>query len=791
MTLVILNKVRERIQQNKLTHDDAAAQIGVTTQSLAKHLSGGYVRSDSVAKYRLWLEQDVFKGTKPQTHQPIVAEHIDGHDSNDVIKAIAPRLPVAPYRVVDVFSGCGAMSIGFDRHFGGHAFRTVLAIDVEEPMVRVFNDNHSRNSAELPIGRQVDMTDFLNETEVRAFYLDHLSRSGQDEVLTNELQNIAGHDLGSVRAGIHLLDQQFLDALATIRTDSDYLASYRKLGSDSLSQTSVVGFHRALRLPMAGLSTSALPPLLWHNDGTSSARPTVVPEPHVLSHRRAYARLWASELRRIQERARGEGKGQLSSSAKRIADFISFMSTPAAERIRNAWIDWRARRDAIRTSIFENSNVQKHVERLYQRGRNVSVILGGPPCQGFSRIGRGKIRSLREQSVHVQEDINAVDSRNTLLRQYVLFVSALAPQVFLFENVRHFKAVVGKGKNAFDAAAILEDAISNVSTEGVGYSVESKIIVASRHLVPQGRERFYMAGIRTDVKARMGEINAAAACLELPAYSPVLLETALEGLPEPKSVADTDASPAAVVPVRLNVAQKTALDATTLFRRWISPTGDGFADAHVARPARRDDEAFFELLGPGKRWMDYRCDAAPTLHRLQRAFSGLHKALRRDRRLQTSLGLTAAESEDIQNCLDGSLTIRLLLECIPPLPGETHHHLLTPSYLQKKNGQHGDWLARMDPAKPSKTMVSHMAKDTYAYVHPTRPRTISVREAARIQSFPDDYKLGSVGLVDGFRIVGNAVPPLLSSLFADRVLRILTHAVQSPQHTERSKAFAA
>jgi site-specific DNA-cytosine methylase len=66
-----------------------------------------------------------------------------------------------------------------------------------------------------------------------------------------------------------------------------------------------------------------------------------------------------------------------------------------------------------------------------------------------------------------------------------------------------------------------------------------------------------------------------------------------------------------------------------------------------------------------------------------------------------------------------------------------------------------------------------MAKDTYAYVHPSEPRTLSVREAARIQTFPDWFCFGGLGLVDAFRAVGNAVPPLLTYQFAGQVARLL------------------
>jgi site-specific DNA-cytosine methylase len=80
----------------------------------------------------------------------------------------------------------------------------------------------------------------------------------------------------------------------------------------------------------------------------------------------------------------------------------------------------------------------------------------------------------------------------------------------------------------------------------------------------------------------------------------------------------------------------------------------------------------------------------------------------------------------------------------------------------------------MDPRRPSKTMVSHMSKDTYAFVHPFSDRTISVREAARIQGFPDWFSFGEASLTEAFKMIGNAVPPFLSHELASRLAAALT-----------------
>lgn len=83
-----------------------------------------------------------------------------------------------------------------------------------------------------------------------------------------------------------------------------------------------------------------------------------------------------------------------------------------------------------------------------------------------------------------------------------------------------------------------------------------------------------------------------------------------------------------------------------------------------------------------------------------------------------------------------------------------------------------DKWKRLPTNKPSWTVVSHLQKDGYMYIHPTQDRTISVREAARLQSFPDTF-IFEGSRSSQFKQVGNAVPPLLAYAIAKKVKTML------------------
>ena len=103
-------------------------------------------------------------------------------------------------------------------------------------------------------------------------------------------------------------------------------------------------------------------------------------------------------------------------------------------------------------------------------------------------------------------------------------------------------------------------------------------------------------------------------------------------------------------------------------------------------------------------------------------------------------------------------------------------------YIKNKEGERWvmyptkgfkDKMRRIQWDKPAPTIVAHLSKDGYMFIHPSEHRTITVREAARFQSFPDHFDFsagGKVAMSSQFRQVGNAVPPLLSMRLGEAIL---------------------
>lgn len=670
------------------------------------------------------------------------------------------------HNVVDLFCGCGGLSLGFDAYrtrSGNSVFRTILAVDNWKPAVEVFGWNHPpAPGARQQIGRRADLSWFNHPSEALLFYLAHYAGCLPGDGLATELSE-AGFE--NFLSSLKVIDEEFQKELTRLAKESSHKSTLMtvdaKVFSLALAKSTLGKLHlsslRELSLDLESLpwtdeySTGSLPKL---------GRMKVAPG---ASHLAAAAEVWDLANQQVSGAASSKGRGQHRGNASRMSSLLAYFESPAGEKLSDAWRTWFASRLAVR-SAFCLAAYEK-LKVMYTEPRRVSILLGGPPCKGFSRIGRAVIRELREQGAHAWACNKFGDERNALMYRYVVFLEALQPGLFIFENVSNFASKLKTPDGEFDAPQLLEELIESLDAEDVKYDVDATIVRARNHGIPQARERYIMCGIK------VGSIDLPpSSILSIRQYAhEVTLGEALSGLSGAKIFRSEAGSTAATVEVADPPGQG-APEATAAYYEWIrkprvgSNAPERQVDSHIFRQPRVDDARFYKLLAPGVRWMDLKTPAATSIGVLAKLLEDASSALARVKSNDALLKRLSQASELVND----SLALRLLLEQ-SSVGLEEPHHLLSDGYLANGSGQHGDWLERLSANRPCKTVVAHIGKDTYGYVHPFEPRPITIREAARVQAFPDWFSFAGVGVVDAYSMIGNAVPPLLAYHFAERV----------------------
>jgi len=314
-------------------------------------------------------------------------------------------------------------------------------------------------------------------------------------------------------------------------------------------------------------------------------------------------------------------------------------------------------------------------------GERPDVVIGGPPCQGFSMIGK------RARGNNGSWDF-VKDPRNHLYRHFVRLVRHFRPKIVVMENVP------GICMGNHDTERRIRENLSRVTRRGPGYSVVSLEIAASSAGVPQRRRRWLFIGVSREHFEASAEAIAdhIKRILEHADASPPTLRNAIADLP---TLGQNDGeevvrSSGGNTPISSYAAAMNA--------RW------PVIHNHVSRPLNVRDQKLYALLSPGQTGHD-----AVTEH------GARHLMVYRD---------------------------------------DVFH----------------DKYRRLVYDTPSPTIVAHLSKDGHMFIHPDpdQNRSITVREAARIQSFPDDFILYGPR-TSQFRQVGNAVPPLLAKSIGDAI----------------------
>lgn len=313
-----------------------------------------------------------------------------------------------------------------------------------------------------------------------------------------------------------------------------------------------------------------------------------------------------------------------------------------------------------------NDNLDDYKEYL----EDITLVCGGPPCQGFSMANRQRILD---------------DPRNQLYKAYLYFLSQVRPKFFIMENVKGMSKKIGEIKDDF--AKYL----------GEEYQFDYRLLKAQNFGVPQNRERFIMIGNRVGVNP-----NDIFEEIFKQGRSPFVLKDALEGLPHLES--------------RKRIGKNEENERS------------GFTERQFVYP----ETEFYHFIN-GYRHID-------KLYNHKNRYNN---------------------PRDIE-----------IYRRLPQGANSLHDSIADIMPYSRRNGIFKDKYYKLDETQICKTITSHMKFDCNMYIHPWEARGLSPREAARIQTFPDDYVLtGAQNL--WYAQVGNAVPVKLAKAIGMGIMKFI------------------
>jgi DNA (cytosine-5)-methyltransferase 1 len=413
-------------------------------------------------------------------------------------------------------------------------------------------------------------------------------------------------------------------------------------------------------------------------------------------------------------------------------------------------------------SIDGNLELNKILDEAKLGVTNPWVLIGGPPCQAYSLVGRS--RNLGKENYKAEED-----DRHFLYQEYLKIIQKYKPAVFVMENVKGILSAKINNKKIFQT--ILQDLSSPDEALGQkfthGYKIYSLshpicyehnnsdfvnphqfIIRAEEYGIPQARHRVILLGVRDDLNV-----------------SPELLKKT-----DSCSVDDVIQLP------KLRSKLSKEIDSASSWHEIVK-------------------QQIQELINDIAKYDDLEKLKLELEHVKQRITSNISTGALRVNKQENTLKFKSTELSNWY--IDDNLKVWLNHEARGHMASDLRRYVYASSYAKtygiSPKGHEGFYLEGLRPnhknwesgkfsdrfrvqvgSKPATTITSHISKDGHYFIHPdpSQCRSFTVREAARIQTFPDNYFfLGN--RTQQFTQVGNAVPPLLANKIANIVKLLL------------------
>jgi DNA (cytosine-5)-methyltransferase 1 len=391
------------------------------------------------------------------------------------------------------------------------------------------------------------------------------------------------------------------------------------------------------------------------------------------------------------------------------------------------------------------------------------VLIGGPPCQAYSLVGRSRNRGKFQYRA---ED----DHRHFLYREYLKVIQKYRPAVFVMENVKGILSSKVGGQQIFHS--ILEDLADPDKALGEyscsGYRIHSLsaptifeshispakidahkfIIRAEDYGIPQARHRVILLGVRADIFGSPRLLSKVASTTVL---------DALHGLPRLRSRISRGADVG-------QIWEKTVRQHVSELMKEVS--SDQYLGA-LQEGFRLAESGISGALGCGSLRLPRGGSDFQPKSALESWYhdGNLRVWLNEETRSHMSTDLrryiyAAVFAETFNRSPKGHQEFRL--------------SGLSPAHKNWESGKFSDRFRVQQYDRPSTTITSHISKDGHYFIHPdpSQCRSLTVREAARLQTFPDNYFFQG-NRTEQFHQVGNAVPPLLAQKIADLVNQLI------------------
>lgn len=399
-------------------------------------------------------------------------------------------------------------------------------------------------------------------------------------------------------------------------------------------------------------------------------------------------------------------------------------------------------------SIFAELGISGAVED------QIDVLVGGPPCQAFARVGRAKLREqAHRRSEETANEAFLVDGRVDLWQRYVHYIRMTKPVALLMENVPDI--LNHGGKNVAELVA------KSLSDEG--YDVAYSLLNASWYGVPQTRERMILIGFHRDTGIKPAFPKPTHHVNLPPGYQGTKNSARQvikkEGSNHHRFVADPHSSLPPATTAREALADLPPIYALDQFNRGELRRGTKNPMESVRYTTKNPSTSYSRLM---REWHGFVTAESTTGHVI--------------RYLPRDFKIFAEISEGWEYPQIHAYVEEKIAEW---LKARKRHGLSTDARTSEVRDFIKLWRIPYDPSKfsnkwwkldsqkPVRTLLAHLGKDSYSHIHydSNQARTISVREAARLQSFPDGFVFkGSMN--PALKQIGNAVPALFSYAIA-------------------------